>query len=94
MNFQVNWTNLSETGELGLRHKVMYKSIFMTPVNENREFFIQNFFELANVNKLYLPATDYARYRLYRIALNKFLDKSNYNLIDGAKNELVIEKII
>ena len=52
-----------------------------------------NFFGLANVNRLYLPATDYARYRLYRIALNKFLDKSKYKLLDGIKNELIIEKI-
>jgi hypothetical protein len=52
-----------------------------------------DFFGLANVNRLYLPATDYARYRLYRIALNKFLDKSKYNLLDGNKNELIIEKL-
>lgn len=69
------------------------EKIFNTHLHILLNIFIENFFKLANVNKLYLPATDYARYRLYRIALNKFLDKSNYNLIDGAKNELVIEKI-
>lgn len=47
--------NLSETGELGLRHKVMYKSIFMTPVNENREFFIQNF----SSNPIYIEYKTY-----------------------------------
>jgi len=70
------------------------EKIFNTHLHILLKIFIEklNFFKLANVNRLYLPATDYARYRLYRIALNKFLDKSEYKLIDGAKNELVIEK--
>lgn len=51
-----------------------------------------NFFGISKVNKLYLPASDYARYRLYRLALNKLLDKSKYDLVDGNKNELIIQK--
>lgn len=68
--------------------------IFNTHLYILLDIFIEklDFFTLANVNRLYLPATDYARYRLYKIALGKFLDKSKYNLLDGTKNELIIEK--
>lgn len=68
--------------------------IFNTYLYILLDIFIEklDFFALANVNRLYLPATDYARYRLYRMALGKFLDKSKYNLLDGSKNELIIEK--
>lgn len=70
------------------------EKIFNTHLYILLDIFIEklDFFTLANVNRLYLPSTDYARFRLYRIALNKFLDKSKYNLLDGTKNELVIEK--
>jgi hypothetical protein len=70
------------------------EKIFNTHLHILLNIFIEklNFFKLAEVNRLYLPATDYARYRLYKIAMNKFLDKSKYNLLDGTKNELIIEK--
>lgn len=69
------------------------EKIFNTHLHILLNVFIEKlrFFELAKVNRLYLPATDYARYRLYRIALNKFLNRSKYNLLDGSKNELIIE---
>lgn len=46
-------------------------------------------------NKLYLPAIDYARYRLFRMALSKFLDKNRYNVYDDMehKNTLIIEPL-
>jgi hypothetical protein len=71
------------------------EKIFNTHLHILLNIFIEklNFFKLADVNRLYLPATDYPRYRLYRIALGKFLDKSKYNLLDGTKNELIIEKL-
>jgi hypothetical protein len=56
----------------------------------------QSFFEKAKQTaaggKLYLPATDYPRYRLYRMALNKLLDKSKYELVDDPahKNGLIL----
>lgn len=56
----------------------------------------QNFFEKAKekTNRLFLPSTDYARYRLYRMALNKFIDKTKYKFYDDDhKNTIVIEPI-
>lgn len=70
------------------------EKIFNTHLHILLNIFIEklNFFKLAEVNRLYLPATDYPRYRLYKIALGKFLDKSKYNLLDEKENELIIEK--
>ena len=34
--------NISETGDLGYRHKIIYKSLLITPINDNQEFFICN----------------------------------------------------
>jgi hypothetical protein len=43
-------------------------------------------------NKLYLPAIDVSRYRLFRLALNKLLDKKKYKFYDDKhKNTIVIE---
>lgn len=70
------------------------EKIFNTYLHILLKTFIEqlDFFGVAKVDRLYLPALDYARYRLYRLALNKLLDKSKYDLIDGNKNELIIQK--
>jgi hypothetical protein len=54
-----------------------------------------DFFGKTKTTLLYLPAIDYHRYRLFRMALNKLLDKSKYRLFDDKnhKNTLIIEKI-
>lgn len=45
-------------------------------------------------NKLYLPAIDVARYRLFRMALNKFLDKTKYKMYNDDKhNTIIIEPL-
>jgi hypothetical protein len=58
-----------------------------------------NFFEkskkLESDGKLYLPAIDRSRYRLFRMALNKFLDATKYKMYDDSErnNTLIIEPI-
>lgn len=45
-------------------------------------------------NKLYLPAIDVSRYRLFRLALNKLLNKKKYRFYDDShKNTIIIEPV-
>lgn len=57
-------------------------------------FDVSDFFGEANWNMVALPATDYPRYRLYRMALTKFLNKEKYEFFDDLKhpNTIVIKK--
>ena len=54
-----------------------------------------DFFGKANIDKLYLPAIDHLRYRLFRKSINKFLDKNKYKMYDDPehKNTLIIEPL-
>lgn len=69
------------------------EKIFNTHIHILLDVFIDelNFFEKSNTDELWLPATDYPRYRLYRIALTKFLDKSKFDLVEHS-NTLIIKK--
>jgi len=49
---------------------------------------IPHFFNPVEDEPLYLPATDKARYRLYKITLNNHLDKTKYTLADLGDNTL------
>jgi hypothetical protein len=72
------------------------EKIFNTYVHIVIDDFLDKFFQkVPTGTRLYLPATDYSRYRLYRMALNKFLDKTKYKLNDfsDVKNCLVIDKV-
>lgn len=46
---------ISETGDLGYRHKVVYKSLLMTPINDNTEFIIHN----STKNRIYVNYITY-----------------------------------
>ena len=50
----------------------------------------------SHLKRLYLPAMDYSRYRLFRMALNKLLDKTKYKFYDDPehKNTLIIEPVV
>jgi hypothetical protein len=72
------------------------EKIFNTHIHIVIDDFLDKFFgRVSKGTKLYLPAKDYARYRLFRMALNKFLDKNRYNVYDDTehKNTLVIEPL-
>lgn len=72
------------------------EKIFNTHLHILLEQFLdkEDFFKKTNATELYLPAIDYHRYRLFRMALNKLLDKSKYELFDDTKhpNTTIIKK--
>jgi hypothetical protein len=97
--YDVKFGFFDENGKISFeRPNIHYKleaddKIFNTYIRIFLLEFLEKFFEkVKETNKLYLPATDYARYRLYRMALNKFLDKSKYKCYDD-DHKNVIEKI-
>jgi hypothetical protein len=60
-------------------------------INEILPYFFKNIPD----GTLHLPATDKARYRLYKITLNNHLDKTQYRVVDSERpNELTITKAI
>ena len=56
------------------------EKIFNTHIHIFLNNFLNRFFKESKINELFLPAIDYPRYRLYKIVLNKFLNKNLYNL--------------
>lgn len=54
---------------------------------------IPYFFKELPKEKLYLPATDKLRYRLYKITLGNHFDKTTFSLEDLGNNTLVISLI-
>jgi hypothetical protein len=72
------------------------EKIFNTHLYILLKVFFENddFFGKTGATELHLPAIDYARYRLFKMAISKFLDKSKYELVDDSlsKNSLLIKK--
>ena len=48
-----NINSFNSEGDLGYRHSVIYGNIFMTPINDNKEFFIHNESSTDNIYVTY-----------------------------------------
>jgi hypothetical protein len=85
-----NYTAPNVYGDLKYDTAIFNTHIYIL-INE----LIPYFFSKLPDEKVYLPATDKARHRLYRITLNNHLDKTKYKLEGGDKsNELVVSQVL
>jgi hypothetical protein len=71
------------------------EKVLNTYVKVLTEILIPYFFSVEPDNVLEFPATDKARYRLYKLMAGKFLDQAEYEVVndDGAKRFSIKKKL-